>query len=127
MADAYKGVMDDITKLQAEHRLYVITNSEAGGDVLYAPDPRVDVPVDEDLHTLWAEVGAKVPSDRRELDAALKAHHIQPSVRVVNRRKKDTDKKDKKRKERDWAKRKVTNVHLMDVLFKNGPTPDSID
>jgi len=61
--DCYKGVTEDIRKLGADKRIFIIKNTETNRDVVYPNDPHLSVEVFPDFVRAWQRVAVPDESD----------------------------------------------------------------
>ena len=68
IANAYKGVKEDIEALRREGLIWALFNAERRQRVLFPRDPEVEIAVDEDLQAMWRSVA--LPEDAKVLTTA---------------------------------------------------------
>jgi hypothetical protein len=127
----FVGVLDDLSILQSEQRVFVINNPEAQQDAVF-PAELMEIKVDEDIIAQFHQV--EVPkSDVLELQqevtqaglkSALASQDLKRPAPVPSNFGKD-GKKRKPRKERAVNINKVTNAHLPGLFA--GAAPKSLD
>mmetsp|Transcript_8566 Transcript_8566/g.15479 ORF Transcript_8566/g.15479 Transcript_8566/m.15479 type:complete len:268 (-) Transcript_8566:192-995(-) len=108
LKDSYKGVMEDLTTLKQDGRVYIIQNlDDPSQDVIFPCDPKLILTVDEDVVQLWNECQV----DPDDMEAEMKKAGVKASVR---KERQAIDLKGAKEKKRKKSKQRVfTNAHMV--------------
>ncbi|KAK4940767.1 transcription factor TFIIE beta subunit, TFIIEB, Tfa2 [Elasticomyces elasticus] len=113
LKDGWNDVEDAIDRLEAEHKLLVVRNKKDNHPrMVWADDPSLDAPLDQEFKDLWSQIA--LPSVEDTIKALRRMNHKTTGEPA----RADTGLKPKEKKKKVRRGNKVTNTH-MQGLFRD--------
>ena len=136
ISDTYKEVEADLEALVKDKKIFVIENPDMEDRVIFWNDPTQGlfkewggkhecvcsvegVDLSEQMLELWRLT--QPPSENRIYEELIKKSGIVPAPRKEVRKREPVQKVPRERKPRDFKHRKITNVHLPELLAAHQP------